>query len=86
MHPPLAEPRHPVPARLTLPQSTTEEILYEDCVELGVNFVHGATVSGLEQDADGVRVFADLEDGSRQDDAASYVVGADGGRSAVRNY
>ena len=72
------------PYRLTLPQSTTEEILYENCVELGVKFVHGATVSGLDQDADGVRVTADLEDGTRQEYAASYVVGADGGRSAVR--
>jgi len=30
------------PHRLTLPQSTTEEILFENCLELGVQFVHGA--------------------------------------------
>jgi len=41
-------------------------------------------VSGLEQDADGVRVVADLDGGTQQEFAASYVVGADGGRSAVR--
>jgi len=72
------------PHRLILPQSTTEEILTADCVSLGVRFVRGATVDGLEQDADGVRLQATTADGGTQTLSARYVVGADGGRSAVR--
>jgi 2-polyprenyl-6-methoxyphenol hydroxylase-like FAD-dependent oxidoreductase len=72
------------PHRLILPQNTTEEILTEDCLELGVDMVRGATVSSLEQDRDGVRVTAQMDDGSERTFTAQYVVGADGGRSAVR--
>jgi 2-polyprenyl-6-methoxyphenol hydroxylase-like FAD-dependent oxidoreductase len=72
------------PHRLILQQSTTEELLTEDCLELGVRFVRGATVNGVEQDAGGVRVTAETDDGSLTTMTARYLVGADGGRSAVR--
>jgi 2-polyprenyl-6-methoxyphenol hydroxylase-like FAD-dependent oxidoreductase len=72
------------PHRLILPQNTTEELLTEYCAEVGVEFVRGATVEGLSQDADGATVTARMLDGTAREFTADYVVGADGGRSAVR--
>jgi 2-polyprenyl-6-methoxyphenol hydroxylase-like FAD-dependent oxidoreductase len=72
------------PHRLILPQNTTEELLTENCVEVGVEFVRGATVEGLRQDADGATVVARMADGTTREYSAEYVVGTDGGRSAVR--
>ena len=46
--------------------------------------VHGAEVVGLVQDDTGVRVQVRAADGTRSTYRASYVVGADGVRSAVR--
>ncbi|GAA4302505.1 monooxygenase [Klenkia terrae] len=72
------------PHRLILPQSTTEEILTEDCEAVGVEMVRGATVAGLVQDEDGVTLDVDMEDGPARRVTARWVVGCDGGRSAVR--
>jgi 2-polyprenyl-6-methoxyphenol hydroxylase-like FAD-dependent oxidoreductase len=72
------------PHRLILPQNTTEEILTQDCLDLGVQMVRGATVTGLEQDEDGARLTAEMADGGERTFSARYVVGSDGGRSAVR--
>ena len=65
---------------LIVPQSGTERVLQARADELGVPIVRGATVVGLTQDADGVRV--ECADGATL--RASYVVGCDGAHSAVR--
>ncbi|MBC9717151.1 FAD-dependent monooxygenase [Streptomyces sp. TRM66268-LWL] len=63
-----------------LPQWRTQEILLARLRELGGDVAFGREVSGLAQDADGVR--ATFEDGSTI--RARYAVAADGGRSTVR--
>lgn len=70
--------RHPY--TLGLWQNHIERILASWIEELGVRVLRGLEVAGLDQDASGVDVrFAD--GGSMR---ALYLVGADGGRSAVR--
>lgn len=70
--------RHPY--TLGLWQNHIERILAGWIEELGVRVLRGQEVAGLDQDASGVDVrFAD--GGSMR---ALYLVGADGGRSAVR--
>lgn len=49
----------------------------------GVTFVPGATVTGLEQDGEGVRVSYDTADGSHGA-TARWVIACDGARSTVR--
>ena len=41
-------------------------------------------MNGVEQDSEGARVTAEMDDGTLSTMTARYVVGADGGRSAVR--
>ncbi len=65
---------------LAIPQSSTERLLAERAVELGAEIRRGREVVGLGQDEDGVTV--QLADGARL--RSRYVVGCDGGRSAVR--
>ncbi|MGI5128281.1 FAD-dependent monooxygenase [Pseudonocardia sp. CA-107938] len=68
------------PMMLITPQSLTEKMLEQRCVDAGVEFVRGAELVGLDQDADGVTV--SLSNGSQE--RAAYVVGCDGAHSAVR--
>ena len=49
-----------------------------------VTFVYDARVTGVTQDADGVRLTAERPDGSSERFAGRYLIGADGARSAVR--
>ena len=70
--------RHPY--TLGLSQSHLERILRDWVVALQVPIRYGADVTGFHQDDDGVDVR--LGDGS--DLRASYLVGADGGRSVIR--
>jgi 2-polyprenyl-6-methoxyphenol hydroxylase-like FAD-dependent oxidoreductase len=71
------------PMLLIVPQSGTERLLEERARELGVEIVRGAEVTGLTQDADGVRL--EVEDATgRQTVHARYAVGADGAHSAIR--
>lgn len=72
------------PYRLILPQHVTEELLRDISVRAGVVVKEGRTVVGLEQSATGVAVTVDTADGGTETWRAPYVVGADGGRSAVR--
>ncbi|UUU30053.1 rifampin monooxygenase [Streptomyces sp. CA-210063] len=65
---------------LAVPQPVTERLLDERAVELGVEIRRGCEVVGLSQDEDGVSV--ESADGTRL--RSRYVVGCDGGRSAVR--
>ncbi|MGV0739036.1 rifampin monooxygenase [Mycobacterium syngnathidarum] len=65
---------------LGIPQTTTERLLTEHAEELGAEIRRGCEVIGLSQDDDGVTV--ELADRSRL--RSRYLVGCDGGRSAVR--
>ncbi|MHA4773887.1 rifampin monooxygenase [Streptomyces sp. MSC1_001] len=68
------------PYGLATPQPVTERLLDERARELGTEIRRGREVVGLSQDEDGVTV--ELADGTGL--RARYVVGCDGGRSAVR--
>lgn len=69
---------------LGLPQNHTEELLLEWCRETGAEVRKGWTVTGLTDHGDHVAVDAATADGATHTLLARYVVGADGGRSAVR--
>lgn len=75
---------HELPTRhpygLGLWQTHTERILTEWVGELGVAFHRGQAVTGFTEDEDGVEVA--LADGSAL--RAGWLVGCDGGRSAIR--
>lgn len=69
-----------------LPQYRTEQVLRRRLAELPeVDLRLGWSVTGLEQDEDGVRVEAE-HDGRREVLEAAYVVGCDGGHSLVRQH
>ncbi|MEV4148128.1 FAD-dependent monooxygenase [Amycolatopsis sp. NPDC049691] len=69
--------RHPY--QVGIPQAQVEATLEERLAEQGVKVLRGHELTGFEQDADGVTVTAgDLRV------RAKYLVGCDGGRSAVR--
>ncbi|MFD9353396.1 rifampin monooxygenase [Streptomyces sp. NPDC060031] len=61
-------------------QPVTERLLGERALELGAEIRRGCEVVGLSQGEDGVTV--ELADGTRS--RSRYLVGCDGGRSAVR--
>ncbi|MCC9307129.1 rifampin monooxygenase [Kitasatospora sp. RB6PN24] len=68
------------PYGLTMAQPVTERLLTEHARELGADIRRGCEVVGVSQDEEAVTV--ELADGSRL--TARYLVGCDGGRSAVR--
>ncbi|GAA4263466.1 FAD-dependent monooxygenase [Dactylosporangium darangshiense] len=68
------------PFVLITPQYNVERVLEERAVKAGVRIVRGASVTGVEQDADGVEVRTDGGPTYRAD----YLVGADGAHSGVR--
>ncbi|MEU3991946.1 rifampin monooxygenase [Streptomyces platensis] len=68
------------PYGLATPQPVTERLLNERALEVGAEIRRGCEVVGLSQDEDGVTV--ELADHTRL--RARYLVGCDGGRSAVR--
>ncbi|HEU0183625.1 MAG TPA: FAD-dependent monooxygenase [Agromyces mariniharenae] len=70
--------RHPY--GLALWQNQIEPILAGWIGELGVRVEHSREVTGFERDEDGVEV--EFSDGETR--RASYLVGADGGRSVIR--
>ncbi|GGV32862.1 FAD-dependent oxidoreductase [Actinomadura cremea] len=78
------------PYLLVTPQYETERVLRERALAAGAEIVHGAEVTGLRQDGTGVdvrvrRTGADTgRDGAVETRRASYVVGADGVGSTVR--
>jgi 2-polyprenyl-6-methoxyphenol hydroxylase-like FAD-dependent oxidoreductase len=67
---------------LMVPQRRIEEMLAERAAELGVEIRRGHEVLGLTQDEKSVTV----EIAGREPIEASYLVGADGGRSRVRKF
>src|SRR5262245_9380871 len=68
------------PYALAIPQTTVERLLTERATELGVEIRRGCELAGLSQDDHGVTV--ELADGTQL--RSRYLVGCDGGRSAVR--
>jgi 2-polyprenyl-6-methoxyphenol hydroxylase-like FAD-dependent oxidoreductase len=90
----LAELPSRFPFLLVTPQYNVEDVLRRRAERLGARIVLGSRVAGLEQDADGVTVRADTSIPSSDTTAApapaateyraSYVIGADGVHSAVR--
>ncbi|MFF4875523.1 rifampin monooxygenase [Micromonospora sp. NPDC000668] len=78
----------PSPARLDtahpyvlgIPQTSTDRLLAEHAIEVGVEFRRGCELVGLSQDDHAVT--AELADGTRL--RSRYLVGCDGGRSTVR--
>jgi 2-polyprenyl-6-methoxyphenol hydroxylase-like FAD-dependent oxidoreductase len=71
------------PYLLVTPQYETERLLAERARKAGAEIIHGAEVTGLRQDADGVDVDVRIN-GETVTRRAKYVVGTDGIRSAVR--
>jgi 2-polyprenyl-6-methoxyphenol hydroxylase-like FAD-dependent oxidoreductase len=71
----------PYPNILLLPQHRTDAILHRLLERLGARVEYGVALEDFEQDADGVT--ATLSTGERV--RARYLVGADGGASAVRD-
>jgi 2-polyprenyl-6-methoxyphenol hydroxylase-like FAD-dependent oxidoreductase len=72
------------PFLLVVPQYHTEEVLEERAAALGVRVLRGVEATGLRQGPEGVDVDVRGHDGSTDTLRASYVVGADGVRSAIR--
>jgi 2-polyprenyl-6-methoxyphenol hydroxylase-like FAD-dependent oxidoreductase len=73
-------PRRPYGRTLLTPQWRVEEVLRDRLADLGAAVDQGRTVVGLAQEAD--RATVSFPDGTAT--AARYVVGCDGGSSAVR--
>ncbi|MDI2127104.1 FAD-dependent monooxygenase [Yinghuangia seranimata] len=73
------ESRHPLP--LMILQSAIERLLEEWAAELGVRVGWSSEVTGIRQDDDGVTVELGAAEATLR---ARYLVGCDGGRSAVR--
>lgn len=69
------------PMLLIVPQSGTEQMLHDRALELGVRIRRGAKVTGLTQHEDSARLRLDA--GAELE--ASYVIGADGAHSIVRD-
>lgn len=70
------------PYTLYIPQETTEALIEEFALELGVKFLRGATAEHLFQRDEGVVVHGTGDQPFTV--MGRYVVGADGGRSLVR--
>ncbi|WP_338871395.1 FAD-dependent monooxygenase [Myxococcus stipitatus] len=73
------------PFMLIMPQNRTEEVLEEWALRAGAELVREARVVGLGQDDSGVTLEVEGADGKTWSERASYVVGCDGVRSAVRS-
>ncbi|MBY8856011.1 rifampin monooxygenase [Nocardia sp. CA2R105] len=65
---------------LGIPQPIIDQLLTERAIELGAQVRRGCTVTGFEQDDEGVTI--ELADGERL--RSRYLIGCDGGRSTVR--
>ncbi|WP_042390170.1 FAD-dependent monooxygenase [Streptacidiphilus melanogenes] len=75
----------PHPYSVVTAQTETERILAGNLAKHGVEVERGVSLVALEQDADGVRATLRGSDGAEDTVTASWLVGADGARSAVRH-
>jgi putative polyketide hydroxylase len=72
--------------RLFLNQPSLEPILRERARQAGATVIQGAEVTGVHQDASGVRVTVkDLATGQERQLHSKYLIAADGGHSRVRD-
>jgi 2-polyprenyl-6-methoxyphenol hydroxylase-like FAD-dependent oxidoreductase len=65
-------------------QTETERVLTDHVTALGVTIDRGLTATALAQDDDAVHVTVQRPDGSTEQITARWVIGTDGGHSAVR--
>ncbi|MFF0745797.1 FAD-dependent oxidoreductase [Streptomyces sp. NPDC004111] len=72
------------PYTVVIEQTRTEELLREACAEFGVRPEWGVRLTGLTQDAHGVRARLVHADGTVEEYRTPWLVGCDGGHSAVR--
>lgn len=72
------------PHSLMIPQAVTEQLLVELCQEKGVEFFFGHLAIGLVQDSNTVVVETETGDGTKSTFTASWLVGCDGTKSAIR--
>jgi 2-polyprenyl-6-methoxyphenol hydroxylase-like FAD-dependent oxidoreductase len=72
------------PFFLLLPQTETEMILVNHARKTGVEIERGVSLSSMVQTKQGVLAALEGMDGTTEEIDASYVVGCDGSRSAVR--
>ena len=79
------EERTPYPFGLVLEQSKSERLLLEGLEEAGGRVEWNTELTGLSQDGGGATAVLNRADGTEETVRASWVVGADGARSAVRN-
>src|ERR1700722_17009625 len=80
---PLGEVDSAFPFTLTTAQTETERVLGERLQSLGVAIERGVDLMALTQDDNGVRLTLRAGESTERVDA-SWVIGADGARSAVR--
>lgn len=73
------------PFRLQCEQSKLCKILLDRVIAGGADVRMGLKAESLEQDGEGVRLLALQADGATQVLEGSFVIGADGARSAIRN-
>jgi len=81
---PEARPDVPWPASLLIPQWRTEAVLRDRLKALGTDVEYGTTLVGAQARSDGVRATLQRASGTEQVEVA-WLVGCDGGRSAVRH-
>jgi 2-polyprenyl-6-methoxyphenol hydroxylase-like FAD-dependent oxidoreductase len=75
----------PYPFSISTAQTETERVLTERLQELGVTIDRNVELLGLEQDDREVRSTLRHADGSEEMFVSSWIVGADGSRSTVRD-
>lgn len=75
----------PFPYILMIPQWQTEAILIDDLAKLGITVERGVELQNVEQSEDRVVSTIVDADGALQSITSTYVIGADGARSTVRD-
>src|SRR5271156_4534549 len=81
---PLGEVDGAFPFTLNTAQTETERVLGEHLRSLGVTVERGVELTALSQDGEAAHLTLRHQDGSTERVRASWVIGADGGRSKVR--